>query len=115
MAEIAIKAFDGHFISDAKSSKKYDILTGYDDGHQWQRLVCLEKFLIVRILGKTIDEISHYFEPEMDGETIVKMFRYKYNFDEKMSAEELNEIRNNTQSWLIKNIIETDIEDKIGV
>jgi len=117
MALLFIKASEG--AEDASGFQKYDIVEVLEDGADAGRLVYLETFLIVRVPEKTRDDLLYLIQPLEQKQLefpdlpaqLLKVRQYKFDFDAKMTEEQLAAIRASV-TLLIPDIDLSDIEEK---
>lgn len=100
-------------------SRKYDIIDVLDDGANPGNCVCLPEYLVVQVEGQTrmdmlpfsLPEMSSILDPDTKKPAMLQKRKFRFNFDSKMSAKDLNDIKKSTE-WLIKKVSGSDIEEK---
>jgi len=97
-------------------SKKYDIIDVLDDGQDAGKKVCLPRYMILKVPGKTKKELEYLKEPNgtMEGDEFVKTEKRKYifNFDSKLSPTDLTAIQE-SKEILIKDVNLSDVGEKL--
>lgn len=118
--EMLIKTVDAHHpdlnVDTAGCYKKGDIVCIMPEGHEWGRLECLPRFLVVKadLTDKEADELVSPVKSYLlntDGGMIIKARRkYKFDFEKNMGVEKLKAVRES--GWRVEGIEKNWIELK---
>lgn len=106
----------------SKLSIKYDIIDILKDGVDPGKKVCLPEYLIFKVTNKTWEELQYLKERKGYYENIGKenqVFiteakrKHQFNFDNHVSLQDMQEIKNYKDGILLKEIDIRNTEEKV--